>query len=199
MRTLWFSAIAAVFFFSAPTAMAGTPDVSQAEYVRLSAELQKLAVREAWAGVEATYSMLLETDQDLRFRDHFTGAQAASMLGDVTSARERLMKANTLGESRDAIEWLWTIDSTYTPVQLTAEEGVELRPLAMPFNPHEAKAVHFAMDQISESGDYTGLLPPGTYVLGTTHFEVARGGDKVEAHGAAPVVDKKKKKSKSRS
>jgi hypothetical protein len=139
-----------------------------AEYIRLSQELEKLAQRNAWAGVERTYRQLVATGVAPTFDDFFIGAQGARAIGDVTSARQRLLAANALKEDREILDWLWEIDSNYGQVFLAADVGsCEFRPEAMPFAVDHAAAVEFARQQIEKSGGFDGFLPQGKYYFGT--------------------------------
>lgn len=142
-------------------------NAKHAEYVRLSQELEKLATRNAWAGVERTYGLLVQTGAPPSFQDHVFGAHAARAVGDVTSARARLLKANEIREDREVLDWLWEIDSNYGLVYLAADKGqVELRAEVMPFEPDQASAVEFARLRVTETGEFEGYLPQGKYWFG---------------------------------
>ena len=56
-------------------------------------DLERLVKKNAWAGVERTFVKCLATGVELDFEDWVAGAHAARALGDITSARERLMAA----------------------------------------------------------------------------------------------------------
>ena len=144
--------------------------VDQAEAIRLSQELEKLSNRNAWAGVERTYQLLVKTPGPLAREDHTRGAQAAQALGKMAEARERLQLANKFGEDSDIMDWLWDIDSNYGRVFLAGDEGeISLVCNQMPFNPVQAKAVQHAIATIENTGLFEGLLPQGEYVLKTPH------------------------------
>lgn len=154
-----------------PQAFAGEPG-AHAEAVRLSVQLQSLARRDHWAGVEHVYLLALATGEPLPWQDHLAAAHAALTLGDVASARERLMLAKGAGDERTVIETLWQIDTHFTPVDLHADPGTELGVAAMPFDPQQARAVERARDQLRETGAFHGMLPLGDYALGGTWFGV---------------------------
>lgn len=142
-------------------------DAKQAEYIRLSQELEKLATRNAWAGVERTYGLIVQTGVTPSFQDHVFGAHAARAVGDVTSARSRLLKANEIKEDREVLDWLWEIDSNYGLVTLLADRGsIELKAEVMPFEPDQAMAVQFAQGRVTETGEFEGYLPQGKYWFG---------------------------------
>jgi hypothetical protein len=172
------------------------PGQARAEYVRLQQELEKLASRNAWAGVERTYTALVATSVPPTFQDHLYGAHAARALGDVTSARQRLLAANTIKEDREVLDWLWEIDSNYGVVYLAADAGTaELAVEAMPFEPDAASAVTFAQGRIAETGLFEGYLPQGNYTFGPHAVKVQ---PRVQATridirtGEAPKKKKKK-------
>ena len=153
--------------------IAEASEVDQAEYRRLSSEMEKLAARNAWAGVERMYENCLSTGYELSFENHMTGAHAARALGDVTSARARLMRAHRIREERQIVDWLWEIDSNYGRVFLAADAGkVELRVHEMPFNPDQAKGVEFARAQVDLLGLFDGYLPAGKYTFGENDISV---------------------------
>jgi hypothetical protein len=146
--------------------------VNQAEYNRLQQELEKLASRNAWAGVERTYNAMLATGARLGHDDHVSGAHSARALGDITAARNRLMAANEISEDREVLDWLWEIDASYGKVFVAADKGskkIDLRCSNMPFNPDQRKAVEFAQALVIEGGVFDGYLPQGHYTFGNHH------------------------------
>jgi len=153
-------------------ATAGEADVAQAEYHRLSSEIRSLAKRDHWVGVDHAYVEALATGVSLAFGDHMAGASAAMAIGDVGAARERLLAAKDVEVQREVIETLWSIDTHFAEVDLTAERGAELCIEEMPFNPQQANAVEFAQERIRETGVFHGFLPPGRYTLAGTSFTV---------------------------
>jgi hypothetical protein len=147
---------------------------ARSEYVRLREELDKLAKRNAWSGVERTFREMLATGVAPSFDDLKTGAHAAQALGDLGTAHDRLERAHSIKESKDVLDWMWNIRKTYGAVELAGDVGrVELEAATMPFDPIQAKAVRFAIEQIGETGRFDGLLPKGTYTFGEVEFEVA--------------------------
>lgn len=146
---------------------------NSAEYIRLSQDLEELASRNAWGGVERTYQQILATGVPPSFQDHLTAAHAARATGDVNAVRDRLVAANELKEDRSVLDWLYDIDSNYGIVSLMGDLGaVELVPSAMPFNPDHLAAVQFAVKAVSEGGAYEGYLPAGTYQFASQEVKV---------------------------
>jgi hypothetical protein len=146
--------------------------VDQAEAIRLSQELEKLSKRNAWAGVERTYIALVKTKGTMTREDHTRGAHAAQALGKMAEARSRLQLANQFGEDTEIMDWLWDIDSNYGRVFLAGDlETISLTCLQMPFNPIQAKAVQYAIQEIASHGIFEGLLPQGEYQVHMTDKE----------------------------
>ncbi|MBW1880526.1 MAG: hypothetical protein JRI25_25520 [Deltaproteobacteria bacterium] len=168
---------------------------NHAESVRLSRELQRLAARNHWDGVEHTYQQGVDAGAALSFEDHMVGVQAAFSRGDIGAARERLFAANSLraGET-EVIDGLWEIDTTYARVRLFADPGARLEPAEMPFNQHHVRAIGAARAQLEHAGTFDGYLPEGDYSLASTAFSVS-----VAAIGReALVVDIRSEKTRRR-
>jgi len=179
-----------------------TTPVSQthAEYVRLSQEMEKLATRNAWPGVEKMYLDLVATGETPSFADYLIGAHAARALGDVKAARERLLGANTVQNGdQEVIDWLWDIDSNYGPVFLAGDLGkASLDCANMPFDPNQAQAIAFAKTQIDATGVFDGYLPQGDYVFAKHDVQVKPRVDSphidLRTGDVAPTHKTKKKK-----
>jgi hypothetical protein len=160
-----------------PTAFADDvvpPAYDQAEYVRLSQELEKLAGRNAWSGVERTYLEIIAIGAQPAAKDHLAGAHAATALGNITAARSRLEAATKLVEDKQILDWLWSIDSGFGRVFVAADKGPKTRLTCdeMPFNPEHRKAVEFAMAEVENTGMFDGYLPQGNYKFGAYSVEV---------------------------
>ena len=156
-----------------PALASQASDVQLSEYHRLSSELDKLAARQAWSGVERTYQALLETGVEPTSRDRVKAAAAAMVHGDLAAARERLIAVVAHENHRDAIETLYRIDTEYGHVELTGkgELVVEQRP----FLPEAGAAVDLAAQRLEDDGHFSGHLPPGRYRFGYDIIEVIAG------------------------
>lgn len=147
--------------------------IAQGEYYRLSHEMNKLAQRGAWSGVERAYHAVEGIGLPLSFDDHLRGANAARARGDIATTRARLMAAHTQREDRQVIEWLWRIDEGYGTAVLRTEGPGTLERTGASFLPEELAAVAFAQRQLAEAGAFSGYLPAGTYTLDGERFDVA--------------------------
>lgn len=146
---------------------------SEAEYLRLHQELERLLERSAWTGVERTYQKLELLGERLSYEDYLAGAHSARAVGDITSMRARLIEANKLRTEREVIEWLADFDEHHAFVDLQGDRGrVSLERGALPFDPHQVAAIQFAMEVVDETGTFQGYLPEGPYTFGGIEMNV---------------------------
>jgi hypothetical protein len=159
-----------------PSEVDGSQEAAKAEYVRLTQDIEKLASRNAWAGVERTYLAILDTGVSPSFTDHVAGAQSSRVVGDTALTHQRLSAATELQEDSDVMDWLWEIDSNYGKVYLVCDLNPKaplvLSAGAMPFDPAMASSVRHAVSQVTGSCLFDGFLPKGTYTFGTKEFAV---------------------------
>ena len=179
------------------------PEATQAEVQRLAEEMNHLASKNAWSGVDRTYRQL-ETFGDGAFALasdpaalHFLGAQAARNVGDIRRYKSLVQRAKTAllaaGRPTDDMQLqtmeaeLTAIDQAYGAVSIAPRSkrsanakkgeavGPELVPVAMPFAGDQRVSIERARTQIQETGSFSGLLPAGEYTLGTESFTVIAG------------------------
>lgn len=194
-------------FLAAQPALAGTGEedtgmtaeereaLARSEAIRLAEELDRLAKRNAWAGVERTFQELLATGETPSYEDFKIGAHSAQAVGDIGAAHERLRRAYSIRESKEVLDWMWAIREAYGPVELLGDPGkVELSPAAMPFDPVKAKAVEFAVTHVTDTGAFVGLLPKGTYMFGGREVVVSSFVDKRIMHLQTESGERRSKK-----
>ncbi|MEZ4318976.1 MAG: hypothetical protein R3F61_15790 [Myxococcota bacterium] len=197
---------------SVPSAHAGKKDPpprSQeevgAELYRLEQEMDRLAKRTHWVGVERTYAQMLELQTPLTTHTHYTAALAAEARGDMRESWIRLeralreesavkmvepdtgfsikktlpLKVDTDSESgqsaRAAYEQLRT---RYGRVGITVHKTrlpALVRVGEKPFSKTEREAIERGQKSLSVSFHYEGLLPVGRYMVDGEFFEVAPG------------------------
>lgn len=164
----------------APVLVAHATDDAQhleAEHARISDEMERLADRKVWSGVDRLYRKLEALEVEPNLDDYMLGAYAARELGQVLFVQERLKAAAKVHQSKDIVEWLWKIDNTYGRVELvsvpprstTFEAGV------MPFDPDQRKAVEAAIKSVSDDGMFVGMLPVGEFTFSGQAFKVEPG------------------------
>lgn len=161
-----------------------------AEHRQLSDDMERLAGKGAWEGVDRKFKELLELESKgevITYEEWFLGAQAAQNIGDLALCRERLEGAVAADPRDEAVSWLEQIDATYGPVNVRSadkEAETSLTPAAMPFAPDQRRIVEIAQAEIAEKRAYDGLLPAGSYTLtaggSSTEFTVTAGGELVE-------------------
>jgi hypothetical protein len=148
-----------------------------AEHLRLSGDLEQLAERQVWSGVEKKFQELEKLGVDLTYADLMHGAYAARALGEMSSAYTRLKRAAKLDSTKEVIDWLYAIDMNYGSVELiaTPPRNIALEVESMPFDPDQRIAVEKAVELVGDKGGYTGLLPRGNYVFAGQPFAVQPG------------------------
>ena len=153
------------------------PEAAAAEGRRLAQDIRQLAAREAWVGVERKFQELVALGVPLTYEDWWRGAQAARSLGRVDEVYLRLQAAAALDPTREALDWLYAIDSNYGHVSLRAEPplGVALRVAEMPFDPDARLAVEWAVAEVGRAAAFEGLLPRGSYDFAAHPFVVEPG------------------------
>jgi len=153
------------------------PALVAAEHERLAGEMEQLARRQIWSGLEDKFRELETLGVPLRYDELIHGAHAARALGDVQTTFQRLEAAVALDSDDETTAWLRSIESEYGQVVLTTspQRSAALEAVAMPFAPDRRAAVAFAADALSEHGSFDGRLPAGEYVLAGTSFTVEPG------------------------
>lgn len=139
----------------------------QAEYIRLTEEMENQAARNNWAAVERNFRQLEDTDHPIDPVVWITAAHSARDRGDITSANARLKQADALTDDEAVDDWLQEILNGYGQVWLAADltDNYRLRAVEMPFAPEQRKAVEFAQQEVFETSSFQGLLPNGKYVF----------------------------------
>ena len=147
----------------------------EAEEVRLAEEMRALARRDIWIGVDRMYRALVGLDANLTGKQHVEGAYAAQDLGEIQACYDRLRAAARLMPTREVIDWLWSIDTQYGQVEVTAQLGAQLVISDPPLDVVKRKAIEKATQRLAEDGRFVGMLPVGTYRVGSTVLQVTSG------------------------
>ncbi len=150
----------------------------QAEMERYVEDMNALAERQTWPGVERNYEKILELEGVAIPREvHLTAAASARALGDMGAVLDRLKRAQALKHDDDVGAWINDIQENYAPVELRSvpPRKLELAPELMPFEPDKRQAVELAAGRLAEDGEFIGLLPTGKYTLQGQEFEVIAG------------------------
>ena len=161
-------------------------EYSEAEHVRISQDIEQLAARQLWTGVEKRFQELTALEvaagtEIMSFEDLVYGAYAARAMGQVMNARDRLNRAakldGPLDRMKEIADWLDSIRANFGQVRLTAHQSrnVALSADMMPLDPDQRVAVEVAMEEIKKNASFYGLLPKGTYVFAGYPFRVEPG------------------------
>lgn len=164
--------------------------VELSEYHRLHDEMDRLATKRAWTGVERTWRALVETGVEPTDDDRIIAAHAALARGDLDAARERLLVVAGRSENREVIDTLFRIDNDYGRVTLAG--SYELVQETKPFLPEAEAASARATAHVAETGTFEGFLPPGRYRFGYDVIEVVAG-ESLELELTAPPTRRKRR------
>jgi hypothetical protein len=157
-----------------PRAIAPAGAAERGEIKRLSEEIEQLAARNAWPGVERSFRQLQALGGSLDFEAWVRGAQAARSRGDIAAVRDRLIAAREVGWDPTVDEWLGDIEVRFGHAVLRADPSAHLRLECddPPMDPDLARAIAFARDELGQTGTFDGLLPVGLYRVLDTRFGV---------------------------
>jgi hypothetical protein len=164
-----------------PAAAGGSYE--EGELARMVEDLQRLAEREVWRGVERNYLQILDLEGvEIPAEVHVSAAYAARAGGDMTATLDRLERGLAAGLADETIQveaWVRNIREQYGRVELliTPPKGVELSIDGMPFEPEKRSQVEQAIREMRSTGYFHGLLPAGDYALGGKGFNVVAGVD----------------------
>ena len=147
-----------------------------AESERLLHELDRLAQKGAWSGVERVFRKLRDAGGDLPASAWRTGGDAARQRGNATEAQRRYVKAERL-EPESTNEALVQYRTAYGVLEVRRVEAtcITLTPADNPFDPSKQAAITWAQDRLAEDGAFRGLVPIGTYTVGGHTVQITAG------------------------
>lgn len=158
------------------------PTVEEAEMRRVSEELDKLATRNQWPGVERSYLSLATLAADhgllLTHEQHLLGAAAAAARGDVQEQWRRLLAAQKAERRLETQGQIAVIEATHGKVTLTISPFVKNTPILEvldPPGPSDQRTIDAVRQQITDRRRFEGLLPLGRYRLGGLTFDIDGG------------------------
>lgn len=187
--------VAALALSTALPTIAYAGDVEKGEHTRISEEMRKLAQRNAWPAVEASFKRLEELEKKgevISYKEFMLGAESARALGDMTASRARVLRASKLDPTKEALDWLADVDANFGRTEISFDSRYQgsraLVPTVPPFAPDQRAAITFAAAQIESGKGYTGLLPAGEYAVGEVKFSVVTGEKVAMARVGAPAA-----------
>lgn len=153
-----------------------------AEAQRLYEEMQRLAQRTAWTGVERQYDKLHDL-KNVPYPPyaHVLGAKAAQARGDILEALERANRAvksadGDMATLQEASQFLTEFDILHGPVQVEVPAAMSTTPALVAegstFDPNVRAALGHANDALATQRAFKGYLPLGSYRIGSTRFDV---------------------------
>ena len=151
----------------------------RAEIHRLLEEIDRLAEKNAWTGVERAYLKLVSLDRrgdKLDHDVHLLGATAAQSRGDSYAVYLRLERALQVERRQPTLEWLATLVATNTRVSLEISPlvggEVPLESVDPITDPAQLKVLDAARAALAEKRYFEGLLPMGRYRFGDKRFDL---------------------------
>ena len=176
-----------------------------AEVERLYGEMVRLASDNTWRGVDRLYRQIEDMGPDAFSvaRDpaemHFLGSEAARMLGDTKRQHQLLGLAQAALTGAEDTESeakrirfessVGVIEQAYGTVEIMPRGGKNAKKQAKratkpilvrpqtPFAPDQRSSVEHAARVLDESGQFTGMLPAGEYILDGVSITVVAGGN----------------------
>lgn len=150
---------------------------TDAEMNRLSGEMDRLAGRNAWTGVDRIYLQLLDLTTGLDANIHMLGAEAARNMGKIYEMYRRHERVAELDPNPEVLEVIKAMEGAYGRIKIKGSSRwkVALERPSMPFAPDERKGIEYAKMILAETGNFEGMLPAGAYKIGQREFSVEAG------------------------
>ena len=148
-----------------------------AESNRLIREMESLASRNAWQGVERTYQRLLDSQATITASTHILAGDASISLGDTWEAYQRYFRALQIDDTAAAGQHLRQIRNNFGRVEILRKNkaSVNLTAAKSSFQPDVRKSIEHAVHELDETGGFNGMLPVGTYEVNGQTITVAPG------------------------
>lgn len=163
---------------------------AEAEQYRLQTEMESLARKSAWAGVERTFKELEAVGLPLTLGDYLLGSQSAIQAGDLLLGLQRVQTGLASATPDDNPESAYArakalaagLSTRFGQVRLRVpgEKActghvmwLKLEPV--PFAEDEREAYSAARTKVGSFESFTGLLPTGEYNVDGYTFKVEPG------------------------
>jgi hypothetical protein len=154
---------------------------SPAEVERLLSEMDKLAQKGAWSGVERVWGEIQALQGEVPAESWLLAAQSAAQRGEAGDAYRRYLTAERMkpGITAGSMDQYRT-DYGRLEVRRVEATCAVLAAAERPFEPQKALAVDRAAQVLAETGGFSGMVPAGAYLVAGQSVQVAA--------GAAPTV-----------
>lgn len=152
-------------------------EAEQAEYRRLSGEMEMLGQRDQWKGVSKHFDKMIQLDVRIKEKDYLLAAQASQELGQMRAAVNHLRAAFEINPSKRTLNWLSEIEESYGNVELRLLTKGEpnLKVHGHYVDPIKRNVITVAQQSLEENREFVGMLPKGTYTFIDYEFEVQSG------------------------
>lgn len=164
---------AVVVFGGLASPAAFAEDAVDGEVIRLQEQMDSLAQKNAWTGVERGFQDIVDLGLTPDRAHMLLAAEASRQAGDVLSTLQRLLEAQSMASSDDVQDRIDDIAATFGRVQLQGQAPLTIS--QMPFRPDAAAAVRYANGRARTDGTFDGFLPAGSFRFGDISFRVTAG------------------------
>ncbi len=149
------------------------------EAERIAESVYAAARDRQWRAVERRYVQLVaDHPSGLDGKIHMMGAEAARAEGRLLAVAQRLQRVRPDEEGgTTASQAFARLEKETGLVYIGVTEPTKLVPSKIPFTPDLKASIEHASAELEDNGAFVGLLPVGSYTLGTLTFEVRPGFD----------------------
>jgi hypothetical protein len=151
------------------------PAVAQGRYEQLRGEMERMAGRNAWGGVEDAWTEIQGLGITIPVPTRLLAADSARIRGDAWSAYQRLADVLRVDpEAHGVAGQMQIYRENYGRVTVRRVEAtpIPLEAAEVPLMPEARAALDFAAKQLKTTGGFDGMLPVGNYTVGTYPIEV---------------------------
>jgi hypothetical protein len=158
------------------------PAAAHARFEQLRAEMEKMAARNVWNGVEEAWLAMQDLGVDIPVDLRLLAADAARNRGDAWGAYQRLADVLRMAPESDVVAGQMRVYRenwgrvTVRRVEATA---IPIAAVIQPLMPEGRAGIAFAQKELDKTGGFDGMLPVGDYTVGPYAFSVVAGLDPV--------------------
>lgn len=155
---------------------------AKARYDQLEAEMEKMAARNVWNGVEEAWLEMQGLGVEIPVDVRLLAADAARNRGDAWGAYQRLADVLRMAPETEGVTGQMRVfreEWGRVTVRRVEATAIALEAPVQPLMPEGRQAVAFAAKQLSKTGGFDGMLPVGDYVIGPYAITVKAGLDPI--------------------
>ena len=153
------------------------PRYLQAEYKRLSQEMNRHVSRQRWGKASRVFGEITALEVDISYEDWFVAAEVHQEIGSIALTRDCLREAYQLRSTTQVEDWRKLIEDQYGDVvlEVKSNDDFDFSPKFEMSDPVKRNAVAYAKSQLEEERSFSGMLPIGVYNFVGEDFEVSPG------------------------